>query len=66
MSVPTLPDGWSLDDVVELVKRDDFLGLCLNCGAEAHNVEPDAEKYTCEECDAPEVYGAEQVLIMLA
>jgi hypothetical protein len=38
-------------------------GLCIACGAEAEGVEPDAEKYTCESCRAPGVYGAEQLLI---
>jgi hypothetical protein len=38
-------------------------GFCITCGAEAEGVEPDAEKYTCEACGAPSVYGAEQILI---
>ena len=38
-------------------------GFCITCGAEAEGVEPDAEKYTCEACGAPGVYGAEQLLI---
>jgi len=40
-------------------------GLCLACGQEADQVEPDAEGYTCESCDEPKVYGAEQLLFML-
>ena len=40
-------------------------GLCIHCGAEAEQVEPDAEQYTCESCDEPQVYGAEQLLFML-
>ena len=38
-------------------------GFCITCGAEAEGVEPDAEKYTCEACGAPSVYGVEQILI---
>lgn len=38
------------------------VGFCKACGAKAHNVEPDAERYTCESCGKPEVYGAEQML----
>ena len=40
-------------------------GLCLACGHEADQVEPDAEGYACESCDEPKVYGAEQLLFML-
>lgn len=40
-------------------------GLCLACGQEADQVEPDAEGYTCAFCDEPKVYGAEQLLFML-
>lgn len=39
-------------------------GFCLACGEEAYNVEPDAEKYPCETCDAKQVYGAEQIVLM--
>jgi len=41
-------------------------GFCLACGADAEGVEPDARKYTCEACDTPSVYGAEEVLFMRA
>ena len=40
-------------------------GFCLACGNEAHGVEPDAERYECEACGAPLVYGAEQLLLMI-
>lgn len=42
----------------------DFIGFCLACGAEQSGVEPDAEKYTCNECKKPEVYGIEQIILM--
>lgn len=42
------------------------LGVCIACGAEADQVEPDAERYTCESCDEPQVFGAEQLLMMEA
>ena len=38
-------------------------GFCLACGAEAHGVEPDARRYTCEACGAPKVYGAEELVL---
>jgi len=41
-------------------------GICLTCGAEAEGVEPDAERYDCEGCGAPMVYGAEQLLLYIA
>lgn len=42
----------------------EYLGFCLACGAEAHNVEPDARRYTCEACGAEKVYGLEELLLM--
>lgn len=39
-------------------------GICLACGADAFECEPDAEKYECESCGAHEVYGAAQLLMM--
>lgn len=39
-------------------------GFCLKCGSEAYGVEPDARGYRCEACDAPKVYGLEELLLM--
>lgn len=39
-------------------------GFCLACGDDADGVEPDAERYRCEECGARQVYGAEQVMLI--
>jgi hypothetical protein len=41
-------------------------GFCIICGADADGIEPDAEKYDCEACEEPGVYGAEQLLLMTA
>ncbi len=41
-------------------------GFCLACGAEADGCEPDAQRYECEACGEPEVYGAEELLWRLA
>ena len=41
----------------------DNQGVCLACGADAEECEPDAEHYTCEHCGLPMVFGAEQALI---
>lgn len=39
-------------------------GICIACGEDAMHVEPDAEKYKCESCGEPAVYGCEQMLLM--
>lgn len=38
-------------------------GLCISCGFEQEGCEPDAQKYECEDCGEPSVYGAEYVLM---
>lgn len=40
------------------------IGFCLACGSEVSGVEPDARKYTCEDCQASKVYGLEELAIM--
>ena len=37
----------------------DLGGFCTACGAEAYNVEPDAENYECESCGKRQVFGSE-------
>jgi Zn finger protein HypA/HybF involved in hydrogenase expression len=54
------------DRIIAAVEEDDHRGFCVDCGEEAHNVEPDAREYTCESCGQPAVYGAEELLIELA
>lgn len=44
----------------------DYPGFCLDCGADAFGVEPDAEQCPCESCNARAVFGAEQVLLLHA
>ena len=65
-----LAEPITLDRVVEAVERHntslDNPGFCIYCGADAEGVEGDAERCLCEACDMPGVYGAEQLLIMLA
>jgi hypothetical protein len=56
----------TLKQVMEACTADDNRGFCLACGEEAYGVEPDARKYECESCGAKKVYGAEELLIMLA
>jgi hypothetical protein len=56
----------SIDQVMDAVESGEDMGFCLACGAEAYGVEPDARKYECEECGANKVYGAEELLLMVA
>jgi hypothetical protein len=55
-----------LDRVIAAVEEDDGIGFCLECGEEARLVEPDARRLTCECCGKPRVYGAEELLLMMA
>lgn len=42
---------------------EDYIGICLHCGHEQSQCEPDARNYTCEECDLPQVFGTEQLML---
>lgn len=55
----------TVDRVMQACEADDHLGFCVACGDEAYGVEPDARGYVCESCDAPKVYGAEELLLMM-
>lgn len=56
--------------VTEAIQRSRQLfgnpGFCIQCGEETEGVEPDASRYECEACGEPGVYGAEELLIMMA
>ena len=41
-------------------------GFCLACGEDAYGCEPDARNYQCEYCNAMQVFGAEEVMFMIA
>lgn len=55
---------FTAEQIIELIGRDDSLGLCVECGEEAGGVEPDARRYRCECCGKMGVYGAEELLVM--
>jgi len=40
------------------------VGFCRACGSEQDCVEPDARHYRCESCGMPQVYGAEELVLM--
>lgn len=54
----------TIDQVIEAVESDEYIGFCLSCGEEAYGVEPDARQYKCESCGEYRVFGAEEILIM--
>jgi hypothetical protein len=54
-----------IDRCMEIVEADEMLGICISCGAEKDGCEPDARRYTCDECGKPKVYGAEEILLHL-
>ena len=58
------------DRVLEAVERHvttlDDPGFCLECGVDAHGVEPDARWYKCESCGAFQVFGAEELLLRMS
>jgi transcription elongation factor Elf1 len=57
------------DVILDAVRRRntslDNPGFCLICGNEASGVEPDAENYECENCGAEQVFGAEELLMVI-
>ena len=40
-------------------------GICIVCGKDQDGCEPDARKNECESCGSHEVYGAEELLMMI-
>ena len=60
-----LPNGLTLEYIMEIAGEGEYAGFCMKCGEQADGVEPDACGYECESCGSPSVYGAEELLIML-
>lgn len=60
----------SVDRIMELVESNmsdcTNIGICRACGFEQDGCEPDARNYLCENCQANEVFGAEELLLMYA
>ncbi len=52
----------TLKEYLEL--KDDYVGVCITCGWQQDNVEPDARKVPCEECGHLTVFGVEELLQM--
>lgn len=56
----------SLNQIVDAVEGEAYLGFCVLCGTEHDEVEPDAEHYLCEECGTETVFGAGQIALRIA
>ena len=58
------------DVIVDAVERRmsslDNPGFCLICGLENDGCEPDAQNYICESCGAEQVFGADELLWVIA
>lgn len=44
--------------------REEYIGICLECGAERETCEPDADGYRCEDCGEHAVQGCDNLLAM--
>jgi hypothetical protein len=53
-----------LTDLEFKQSREQYIGYCLECGAERDCCEPDAVEYECYSCGAMQVFGAEELFIM--
>ena len=53
-----------INQVLEAIEADEYIGFCLHCGSEHYGIEPDAERYECDDCGQAKVYGAEQCLLI--
>ena len=53
-----------LSSIEEAVESGESIGFCPACGAQQDGCEPDARRYTCEACQSPRVYGAEEIIMM--
>jgi hypothetical protein len=60
----------NLDRVIAAVEEGTFglsdIGICIACGEDRYQTEPDARNYHCEACGKSEVFGAEEILMEVA
>ena len=55
----------TIEKLMDAAQTAEYIGFCIICGAEHDGVEPDARRYVCEPCGCHEVYGAEELVLML-
>jgi len=56
----------NFEQVMTAVSSGDYIGFCIKCGTKHMNIEPDARRYTCKKCNLPKVFGAQEILLMMA
>lgn len=53
------------DEVLRAAQADDNIGLCIYCGDEHSNCEPDMSREKCSACGQLGVYGAEELIMRI-
>jgi len=53
-----------ISKALDAIESDENLGICLSCGHEQCDTEPDAQNYECGECGNDSVFGAEEIILM--
>ena len=62
---PTITEARVLEACQRHMTSLDDPGFCLACGNEQGGCEPDARRYRCEACGESQVYGAEELAMMI-
>jgi Zn finger protein HypA/HybF involved in hydrogenase expression len=62
---PTITEARVLEACQRHMTSLDDPGFCLACGNEQGGCEPDARRYRCEACGEFQVYGAEELAMMI-
>ena len=62
---PTITEARILEACERHMTSLDDPGFCLACGNEQGGCEPDARRYRCEACSEFQVYGAEELAMMI-
>jgi hypothetical protein len=62
---PSITERRILDACERHMTSLDDPGFCLACGNEQGGCEPDARRYRCEACGELQVYGAEELAMMI-
>jgi hypothetical protein len=58
-------DAWTITlEQYEEAQAEGNQGFCLACGEQQDGCEPDARGYDCECCGEPQVFGADEMLMM--
>ena len=66
MTLPPIHESVTLERLLELADSDEYLGVCLRCGADRACCEPDAEAYACDEGCGPFAYGPDAAMLLVA